>query len=239
MPDEPFGITFASHWGRDNQARRDPSAAKQIGADWDRWPFPWHVAEPNADGHFEWEAGVGDDNVDFINGLNRDDGAGLNVIGVLDGGIPAAYRTPEGPYLIEGLEQPSFLGDGTINPENRWARYVWAVTTNEQIAERVDAWEIVNEFNLVDWNNLDTYNRALTVACQVLEKTGDGKPVLLGGPEDKQALLAAKNKEGFYRHVLLHAQDELGDCIDGISLHSFGNPRRSALTRALDCRIQR
>jgi hypothetical protein len=66
MPDEPFGITFASHWGRDNQVRRDPNIAKQIGADWDRWPLPWNVAEPNADGHFEWEASVGDDNVDWV-----------------------------------------------------------------------------------------------------------------------------------------------------------------------------
>jgi len=65
MPDEPFGITFASHWGRDNQVRRDPVIAVQVGASWDRWPFPWDKAEPNADGHFEWEVGVGDDNVDF------------------------------------------------------------------------------------------------------------------------------------------------------------------------------
>jgi protocatechuate 3,4-dioxygenase beta subunit len=231
MPDEPFGITFASHWGRDNQVRRDPVIAVQVGASWDRWPFPWNEAEPNADGHFEWEAGVGDDNVDFINGLNLDNGAGLKVIGVLDGGIPAAYRTPDGPYLIEGLEQPPFLDNGTINPENRWARYVWAVTTNEQIAGEVDAWEIINEFNLVHWDDPmrdETYQQALWVACEVLERTDGSKPVLLGGPEDKQALLAAKDIPSFYRSVLRYAQDDLADCIDGISLHSFGNPRRSA-----------
>lgn len=44
MPDEPFGVTYASHYGRDNQVRRDPSVAKQIGVDWDRWPLPWGEA---------------------------------------------------------------------------------------------------------------------------------------------------------------------------------------------------
>ncbi len=227
MPAEPFGITFASHWGRDNQVRRNPASAVQIGADWDRWPFPWNEAEPNADGHFEWETGVGDDNVDFINGLNLDSLAGLKVLGVLNGPVPAAYMSTA-PYSIEGLELDAFLPDGSINPENRWARYVWAVTTNEQIAGKVDAWEIVNEFDLVDWNNLDTYNRALTVTCQVLEKTGGGKPVLLGGPEDGKVLEAAKNRSGFYWEVLRYARRYVPDCIDGISLHSFGNPRRSA-----------
>lgn len=233
MPAEPFGITFVSHWGRDNQVRRAPTIAVQVGASWDRWPFPWNVAEPNADGHFEWEEGIGDANVDFVNGLNLDDDAGLKVIGILNGPIPEAYRTPDGQYLIEGLHLEPFLLDGTINPENRWANYVWAVTTNKEISSTVDAWEVINEFDLVGWNDPmrdKTYKRALYVACQVLKKTGGGKPVLLGGPEDSQALKAAKLQSGFYWEVLQYAKTDpdLSDCIDGISLHSFGNPRRSA-----------
>jgi hypothetical protein len=38
MPDEPFGVTYASHYGRDNQVRRDPAIAKQIGS-YATYPF--------------------------------------------------------------------------------------------------------------------------------------------------------------------------------------------------------
>jgi hypothetical protein len=114
MPNEPFGITYVSHYGHWNQERRDLSIARQIGADWDRWPLPWNVAEPNADGLFEWE-GVGDEDIDFVHGVNLDDGAGLKVIGLLNGPIPGAYQTPSGPdYFIEGLGQAVFLDTGEV-----------------------------------------------------------------------------------------------------------------------------
>lgn len=80
--------------------------------------------------------------------------------------------------------------------------------------------------------------RAITVACEVLAETNQGenkKPALLGGIEHAPAYKLALNTlasdpNNFYRRVIetIRTTPSLKNCIDGISLHSYGNPKDSA-----------
>jgi hypothetical protein len=204
------------------------------GAAWDRWPIPWPIVEPNADGHFRW---VHED-LNFFLSATRDKPhwfdptstePALNILVVFTG-IPDGYvLTQDGQIQgIVGLETPIFLKDdpGRINPQNRWGHFVYQATTT--FGNVVDAWEIGNEgeFSLPP----DAYVRAMQIACQVINATDPTAQVLLGAPEHLVALETAQGEKTDYGVLLetlgtaIQKDSSLRTCIDGLALHIYERP---------------
>ncbi|MDY6876007.1 MAG: hypothetical protein SWK90_07395 [Chloroflexota bacterium] len=235
-PQNPrFGIAWSSSFYNSQRVTLPTGQAIKAGATWDRWPIPWYIAEPNADGHFRW---VHQD-FNFFLAATRDrpcwfdpssTDPALKVLVVLTG-IPEGYVLAREGQIesILGLGEPVFLvGDGPakINPENRWGHFVYQATST--FGSVVDGWEIGNEggFPLPP----DAYIRAMEVACQVIITTDPTAKVLLGSPEHPIALETAQGEETMYRELLValatavQEDESLRDCISGLALHTYARP---------------
>jgi len=233
-----FGIAWSSSMYNSQRVALPTGRAIEAGASWDRWPMPWYLVEPHADGHFRWVQ----EDINFFLAATQDrpghfdpgsNGPVLNILVVLTG-IPEAYvRVREGRIeTILGLDEPAFLagdgGDGQarINPENRWGHFVYQATST--FGDVVDGWEIGNEggFPLPP----AAYARAMEVACQVIAITDPTAEVLLGSPVHPVVLETAQGKETAYGALLrtlataVRGNRSLRACIGGLALHVYVRP---------------
>ena len=236
VPQNPrFGIAWSSSFYNSQRVALPTGKAIEAGAAWDRWPIPWYIVEPNADGQFRW---VHQD-FNFFLAATRDrprwfDPAStdpaLKALVVLTG-IPENYvLAREGQVeSILGMDEPVFLaGDGPaeINPENRWGHFVYQATST--FGSVVDGWEIGNEGSFL--LPPATYVRAMEVACQVIVTTDPTAEVLLGSPEHPIALETARGEETTYRVLLatlaaaIREDESLRACISGLALHIYVRP---------------
>ena len=239
-PQNPrFGITWSSSFYNSQRVALPTGKAIEAGAAWDRWPIPWYMVEPNADGHFRW---VHED-LNFFLAATRDQprwfdpastDPALKILVVLTG-VPEGYAVVREGRVesILGLDEPVFLaGDGPtrINPENRWGHFVYQTTST--FGGVVDGWEIGNEggFPLPP----AAYVRAMEVACQVIAITDPTAEVLLGAPEHMVALDTAQRKETSYGALLaalataVRGDESSRACISGLALHVYVKPDYSA-----------
>jgi hypothetical protein len=236
-PQNPrFGIAWSSSFYNSQRVTLPTGQAIEAGATWDRWPMPWYLVEPHADGHFRW---VHED-INFFLAATQDkpcysDPAAtdpaLRVLVVLTG-IPERYVDGHSGESILGLDEPVFLpGDGPprINPDNRWGHFVYQATST--FGNVVDGWEIGNEggFPL----SPDATVRAMEVACRVIATTDPTAEVLLGSPEHPIALKTARGEETAYRALLtslaeaIQGDRSLRTCISGLALHVYVQPHYS------------
>jgi hypothetical protein len=234
-----FGITWSSSFYNSQRVALPTGKAIEAGATWDRWPIPWPMVEPNADGHFRW---VHED-LDFFLAATRDQprwfdpaptDPALKILVVLTG-IPSDYAlTRDGRVEgIAGLDEPVFLAGGSpvkINPENRWGHFVYQATST--FGDVVDGWEIGNEgsFPLSPSATM----RALEIACEVIATTDPTAEVLLGAPEHLIALDTVRGEETTYRALLaaltaaVQGDESLRACIGGLALHIYERPEHSS-----------
>lgn len=230
-----FGIAWSSSFYNSQRVSLLTGKAIEAGATWDRWPIPWPVVEPDADGHFRWVY----EDLNFFLAATRDrpryfetqaEDPSLKILAVLTG-IPEEYKVVQEGRItgIAGLEEPVFLASREINPANRWGQFVYQVSST--FGTVVDAWEIGNE------NELPlpppAYARAMEVACQVLATTDPTGEVLLGAPEHLIALRTARGEQTNYRTLLeilaakVRSSDNLHTCIGGLALHVYERPTHS------------
>ncbi|MBE7474988.1 MAG: hypothetical protein DPW09_43125 [Anaerolineae bacterium] len=136
--------------------------------------------------------------------------------------------------FFQGLDQPP------TSDENKWAYFIREV--DRQIKQAGDdsavaAWEIINEYDFIPYQGealnaltqleyINNFTKTLKVACAVL---GNEKPVLLGGIEHVVAYKVVGGLSPQYRGILdaIRTDPELS-CIDGISLHDYGDARNAA-----------
>lgn len=108
-------------------------------------------------------------------------GVGLDVVLI---GIPIWARAdPDAPggRVPANLDAPVFRPDGTINRKNYWAAFVFQLA--RRYAGRVDAWEVWNEPNLIEfWSGSPAeYHRLLVCARQAIRAADPHARVLFGG----------------------------------------------------------
>ncbi len=233
-----FGIAWSSSFYNSQRVALPTGKAIEAGATWDRWPIPWPMVEPNADGHFRW---VHED-LNFFLAATRDQprwfdpastDPALRILAVLTG-IPSDYALVRDGRIegVVGLGEPIFLlrgGQTIINPENRWANFVYQATST--FGSVVDAWEIGNEgdFSLSPTATV----RAMQVTCQVIATTDPTAEVLLGAPEHLMALETAQGEETAYGTLLaalataVREDESLRTCIGGLALHIYERPEHS------------
>ncbi len=248
MQNPRFGITWSSSFYNSQRVALPTGKAIEAGAAWDRWPIPWPLVEPNADGHFRW---VHED-LNFFLAATRDqpsyfDSAApdpaLRILAVLTG-IPDGYALgrasadggSHGVESILGLNEAVFLAsDGPsrykINPQNRWGHFVYQTTAT--FGDLVDAWEIGNEGDLP--LSATDHLRVMQVACQVIAVTDPTATVLLGAPEHLVALKTARGESTAYGALLAALADAireqenevLQDCVHALALHIYERPDHS------------
>ncbi|MGB9777053.1 MAG: hypothetical protein ACPL7C_11025, partial [Anaerolineae bacterium] len=139
--------------------------------------------------------------------------------------------------------EPPLLEDGTPNPANPWAVFVY--TTTQYYRDRVHAWEIFNEIEPgfeSGWDP-DEGNTPITItylpppevyaalirdAIVILQQTNPGDPIVLGSPLTEDAWALAKGSDGsdrsWYNKVLQELRWAL---LSALGLHSYGEPRLS------------
>lgn len=237
-----FGIAWSSSFYNSQRVALPTGKAIEAGATWDRWPIPWPIVEPNADGHFRW---VHED-LNFFLAATRDQprwfdpastDPALKILAVLTG-IPDDYTLAREGRIegIVGLDEPVFLAGGEINPENRWGHFVYQVSST--FGGVVDAWEIGNEMNLPPAVTV----RVVRVACRVLAATDPTAETLLGAPEHLAALQTAQEQDTAYRALLtemataVREDESLRNCVRGLALHIYERPEHSyyIVTRIAD-----
>ncbi len=112
--------------------------AKEAGARSNRWEFRWEQIQPVA-GPGVWDL------PDWVVSENYKNGISLS--GVLIATPEWASTTGRmGRSVPINLDQPPLLEDGSPNPNNPWANFVY--WTAKRYAGKVTAWEIWNEPNL-------------------------------------------------------------------------------------------
>lgn len=145
-----------------------------MGASVDRIEVRWDMLEPTP-GVFDFKE------MDETFKLNSD--LDFSVLAVVDGTPQWAVAPgwPHGNSPPMGLDQPAFLANGNVNPDNLWASFVSVVAT--RYSKHIAAWEIWNEPDTPDfWNGTPAqYARLLTVAHDVLARLEPDAPVLVGG----------------------------------------------------------
>src|SRR5207237_231754 len=172
--DDRFGIDFVNAPGYPNAETRY-ARAQAAGARGTRWPFYWQNIE-TSNGQFNYGPQDAVVNADVAHGLQTNaillgvpawmSGAqrpaatpfprarpqpGLSGADALSRAAPA----PAAPSVVPGggvrnLYAPVFRADGSINPDNYWARFV-NMTVN-RYKDRVKVWEMWNEPDLKDGN---------------------------------------------------------------------------------------
>ncbi|MCX6020411.1 MAG: hypothetical protein NTZ05_01530 [Chloroflexi bacterium] len=184
LSDDRFGLVWVNGPGY-NVADQRYRQASDAGARWTRWPIYWHHIE-TSQGRLDDGAYAEQDAV-----VARDRAADLQVNGVIVGtpdwaasggngsiqlvelGAASRMLDPQGRIQLQqegvgavtmpprNLQEPVFLPDGKINPDNYWARFVY--TTALRYKGKVAVWEIWNEPDLKDgaqrgvyWNGTDS-----------------------------------------------------------------------------------
>jgi hypothetical protein len=229
------------------------------GAAWNRWPLYWFRIETSP-GQFDWSQHDPVVLADWESGLQTNaillGTPGFYMTGTLadlmahPGGLAAApgrigltavqAATPEGVYLPIFSDGTDIPGPGkTINPANRWARFVHLIVERYRpggvLAELhglppdvgITHWEMWNEPDFdAFWNaSAADYARLLKVGYLVTKQTDPQAQVLFGGLANNQHL-------NFYRDVLtiLHADPmaaPYGYFHDIMATHNYSNSWRS------------
>ncbi|MDP2726994.1 MAG: hypothetical protein Q8P59_05585, partial [Dehalococcoidia bacterium] len=153
-PNSRFGIVFvdgvtpgSNQPYDDGQARYDK--AKPSGAGFNRWPIYWHLIQPSTPDQFNYSSQDQVADLDIRNGLEVD----AIIMGTPSwGGVTTSEQRPVLPFDVErkflssqsasrfgagssfmagsagavplGLELSPLI-DGSINPDNRWAYFVY------------------------------------------------------------------------------------------------------------------
>lgn len=196
-----------------------------MGAAVDRLELRWDQLEP-APGVYDFAT--------LDDTLAMNDQIGFSVLAVVDGtpdwATPGTLPPGNAPPI--GLDQPVFLADGAVNPNNPWAGFL--ATVAARYGPRIDAWEIWNEPNSnAFWNGTPSqYARLLAVAQAVLAKAAPSAPVLLGG---------MVSDDGVFLGAVAAALCPAGPCAGvfppAVAWHVYDNPadiaRLAGLTRRL------
>ncbi|MFK7802854.1 MAG: hypothetical protein AB8G95_14555 [Anaerolineae bacterium] len=252
-----WGINFIN--SVDHPADSDMFAAgKSTGAAWNRWPFYWHRVE-TSQGNFDWSEHDEIVNGDLANGFN------INAILLgtpgfyLNGRAPTFNEIketvdPSGPIQLrsiqtatpQGVHDPIF-SDGsdvygtskTINPNNKWAVYVYAAvnrykpggllaTQNSWPAGAgVTHWEMWNEPDFaIFWDGTqEDYGRLLKVGYMAAKQADPNAIVLSGG-------LANVDDPEYYPKLLNILQNDPDAAAHGyfhdiFATHSYSNSWQS------------
>ncbi len=247
-----YGLDFVS--SADAPADEDRyQKANATGAGWNRWPLYWYNIEPNADGVFNWSYADQVVAQDQNHGLQTELILMGTPSGYATGGsadIPppqvglrssdwrviddtstafssATSTTPEGlysPIFTDGTDIP---GAGkAINPDNRWARFVFEVIKHYR-PRGVTYYEIWNEqdYSYFWTGTLDDYARLLKVAYLAAEQADPGAVILFGG-------LANFEQPDFLKDVLtIYSTDSLATnynwYFDVLATHSYSTAWQS------------
>ncbi|MBI2303481.1 MAG: carboxypeptidase regulatory-like domain-containing protein [Chloroflexi bacterium] len=206
-----FGIVFVNGAGYNASEQRYQQAVAS-GVRWTRWPMYWHEIETSPGYLGDAAYSLQDEVVagDVAHGLETNAillGTPLwsATAGSLAVPVP---RLENRASLFPSLSQPSgqpipqssvaasspknlylpvFLGDGTINPDNYWARFVY--TTVSRYKGRVKVWEMWNEPDLKDSNGQPVfwsgsyadYYQLLKVGYQAAKAADPSATVLFAG----------------------------------------------------------
>ncbi|MBI4302247.1 MAG: hypothetical protein HY664_06550 [Chloroflexi bacterium] len=206
-PNQRFGLAFVNGMGYSVSELRYQQAVDS-GATWTRWPLYWSEVE-TCNGCLDDSAYAAADDV-----VNRDVAHGLNINAILLG--TPSWTGPSGSMEIPpprvgirniilpsgeisaqiggssasspppNLYTPVFI-DGTINPNNYWARFVY--TTVSRYKDRVKVWEMWNEPDLKDgsgqgvfWTgSREDYYRLLQVGYLAARAADPSATVLFAG----------------------------------------------------------
>ncbi len=231
------------------------AAGKSTGAGWNRWPLYWHRIE-TSEGSFDWsehDAVVSDDLANgfeinaillgtpgfYLNGRKPETKVGLNPNGPIQlKSIQTA--TPRGvhdPIFSDGSDT---FGEGkTINPDNKWARYVFNIVTRYKPGGElaiqnswpagvgITHWEMWNEPDFaIFWDGTqEDFARLLKVGYMAAKQADPNAVVLSGG-------LANVDDPDYYEKLLnIIQQDphavEYGYFHDIFATHSYSNSWQS------------
>ncbi len=207
--------------------------ALELGAGWNRWALYWHAVE-TADSEFAWES--------YDELVSADLDAGLQINAVLLG-IPQFHRNGEtiqdlyAPIFSDGTDEP---GTGKpINPENPFARFVYAAVTRYmpggtlarerrwQQERGIRVWEVWNEPDFEPfWSGgVDDYTRMLKVAYLVIKQTDPNAMVMFGG------LLYPTHRNWLAEVMRVIASDPMHEThnwyFDAVGVHSYTDAWRS------------
>ena len=89
VPDARLGMTWISSFYGDVLAQGNEHLAVAAGATWDRWPFQWWYIEPTP-GSYQFDLYTAPDGlqINYAEGVARDEANGLQVLGTLNGWAP-------------------------------------------------------------------------------------------------------------------------------------------------------
>ncbi|HQE92778.1 MAG TPA: hypothetical protein PLH19_07645 [Anaerolineae bacterium] len=216
-PDSRLGMTWINTcYTREsaNITADNEQVARSAGATWDRWPFEWGRIMASGVPVFnnpDWA-------INYNTPLDRDDAGGINTLAIIN-------------YGTHGTINP----DGSYN-DAKWREYVTTIV--DTYGTQVEGWELGNENGLPENTGMsvEDFILALETACTILTDRGqDANPILLGSPM-YPALSGIANEQGGRgtidpswrseqwksRLEAVAAEDSLVECINGISLHTYG-----------------
>lgn len=249
---DEYGLDFISSADAPaDEARYQRASAS--GAGWNRWPLYWYNVEPNADGVFNWSYGDQVVAQDLDHGLRTELILMGTPAGYATGGsadvpppqvglrpsdwstardislalVSATSTTPQGlyaPVFTDGTDTPG--ADKTVNPENRWARFVFEVIKHYR-PRGVTHFEIWNEqdYSFFWTGTVADYARLLKVAYLAGEQSDLGAVILFGG-------LANFEQPDFLKDVLaIYETDSLAPdynwFFDVLATHSYSTAWQS------------
>ena len=233
-PSSRLGITFISSTEHPDSERRYRNALL-LGAGWNRWPLYWNEVEPTP-GQENW--------LPYDRLVHDDIRYGLQTNAILLG-IPAGYRDGA---VMRGLAAPIFA-DGSdtpapgkaINPDNPWARFVYAAVTRYKpggtlagqlgwpAGAGVRIWEAWNEPDLsMFWNgSIRDYARLLKVTYLAAHHADPAAQVMFGG----LAYVNPDADDWLARTLDVIAADPdraaFNWYFDRVAVHNYSNARRS------------
>lgn len=206
-PSAEYGVNFISAAGAPPDQDRYQRGVS-TGADWNRWPLYWYDVEMS-DGVFDWTAADAVVQDDLAHGLQTElilmgtpgfyatggsATAPLPKVGQRPAGWRTGQKAPFGPTSTAsttpaGLYEPVFA-DGTdipglgktINPENKWARFVFAAVAHYS-PMGITHWEMWNEqdYGFFWTGTLEQYARLLKVGYLAANQADPAAQIIFGG----------------------------------------------------------
>jgi len=198
--------------------------AADVGSSWNRWDFHWSWVRREKEGVLGWYW----EDESYSEGAYSYEGAtssnlsnpSLQIIGILNGGLPPASITGDTPYT----------------PAGSWEAFVTQVIS--RYGDRINVWEVGNEEFIYETLTPEQYLAALDRTCEVVESLqGEAATVLLGSPVDLVGLSVANRAYEFPLGSEFQGTTEYIDilrdvaqsptrrsCIDVIGLHPYYRP---------------
>jgi Glycosyl hydrolase catalytic core len=167
----PFGmVTAAANRVRADEIDAYVGLLREVGVQWAREEFFWHVIQPQRGGPFQWN-GDGSGLYDYDRAVGAQAGAGIHVLGLID--YAPAWNHGRNPPIDE------WIGD--------WGDYVYQVVARYGRGGPIKYWEIWNEPNLTvsgyetGLYEIKDYARILSVARAAAKAADPEAAIVLGG----------------------------------------------------------